>query len=312
MKRNLARLLVAFTTPFFLLFVLRLLYGAVATTPDTTGVGNGAFATLPVGGNGDGFFENSRKNYVSASKEVKLPDQNGKPMLRGADQKFEKVARLGARSRDFTAHERQLRTSVTTHHALVQAEESSGLVGHRFLHLSIGVPPDRFDAMLDEVRAIGTLTSIQVNKTDKTNEYKELNAHRVSLEKQRDALVALKAHAGNQTTGHVDERINLENKIFETEESIQKLGVRLGEFDAENEFVTIQVALSEEGPAAKAPSLAHRAKVAFEWTVKWYLGMVAILFFALLAALVCAALIEKLKWIPEAVRRSAERSEGQG
>jgi hypothetical protein len=302
MERKLARLLVVFTMPFFLLFALRLLYGAVAS-PDV----GATFDAVTLanandqGRQGMGFFENSRKNYISLSKENPNPAA-GKQMVRGADQKFEKVARVASRSKKFPEHERALRGSIEKHHALIQAEESSGLAGQRFLHLSIGVPSDHFDSMLDEVRAIGRLTSIQVNKTDKTNEYKELNAHRISLEKTRDALVALKARSGSQAVGHIDELINLENKIFETEENIQKLGVRLGDFDNENEFVTIQVALSEEGPAAKGPSSLHRAKVAFEWTVKWYLGLVAIFFFALLAALISITIVEKLKWIPEAIR----------
>ena len=44
----------------------------------------------------------------------------------------------------------------------------------------------------------------------------------------------------------------MENKILEVEESIQKLGVKLGEFDTENEFCTIKFSLSESGKPNKS------------------------------------------------------------
>lgn len=292
--------MVGFAFGFSALFAARLVvgYGEAPTGALTNALlpndNNGYFS------NSNDFWANSRKNYSSnkgESKSVMNP-------AAAADQKFEKVAQLAATSSDFGAHEKALRGSIQAHKAIVQAEQSSGLAGRRYLHLSIGVPPQSFDAMLEQVRTIGTLSSIQVNKTDKTNEYKDLNAKRVSLEKSRDALIALKSRAA--TGAKIDELINLEQKILETEENIQKLGVRLGEFDGENEFVTIQCALTEI-TAAKPISFGYRAKVAFQWTVKWYLAMLGMLLLASICALVLVSIVDKLKWIPEAMRKTDEK-----
>jgi L-lactate utilization protein LutB len=77
--------------------------------------------------------------------------------------------------------------------------------------------------MSTDLQKIGKLLSIQIDKSDKTNEYKDLQAKRVSLEKSHASLIGLKGHAAK-----VEELINLENRILELEKEIQTLGVHLG------------------------------------------------------------------------------------
>jgi hypothetical protein len=220
----------------------------------------------------------------------------GQKSVAHVDQKYEKVAAVSSRSSEFASDEGRVRAAVTAQKGVIQVEQSSGLEGSRYLYLGIGVPPDRFDGLIAEVRKIGQLTSIQITKKDKTNEYQDLNAQRVSLEKSRAALITIKAQGGR-----LDEMVNLEKRLLELEESIQKLGVRLGEFDSENEFVTVQFTLVETR-APRPVSWLERAYDAFEWTVKYYLAVVAILFFAGLCSLIAVTLVEKLAWIPAALR----------
>jgi hypothetical protein len=157
--------------------------------------------------------------------------------------------------------------------------------------------------MLAEVRAIGRLSSIQVDKSDKTNEYKDLAARRASREKARDALTALRA----QTGARLEDLIALQNKILEIEEAIQEMGVKLGEFDAENEFVTIHFTLLEErAPASHHVSVAHRIRVAFVWAVEAYAIILGLLLLAGLGVLIAIAVLERLRVIPELGRKPVE------
>ncbi|OQX02066.1 MAG: hypothetical protein BWK73_44050 [Thiothrix lacustris] len=59
----------------------------------------------------------------------------------------------------------------------------------RQLNIALGVVPDKFDSTVEALKQIGTLKSIQIDKNDKTNEYKKLEAQRVSLQKARDSLL---------------------------------------------------------------------------------------------------------------------------
>jgi hypothetical protein len=59
---------------------------------------------------------------------------------------------------------------------VIQYEQNSGNPGSRTLQLLIGVKPERFDSFYTEVQKIGRILSKSITKTDKTNEYLQLNA----------------------------------------------------------------------------------------------------------------------------------------
>jgi phage anti-repressor protein len=306
MKKTFKRGLLVFVLGFAALFGARLLYGyatyssvakTVAIGETWMASGDSAFSASPqtaIGRRGN-IDESSPRNY--ATQKVKT---GGSPVI---DQKYEKVASLTARTPDFDKDEPVLREAVKRHNALIQFEQSSGVSGGRSLHLAIGVHPDNYDSLVADVRQVGRLDSIRVDKFDKTNEYKELNASRISMEKTRDSLVALK-----NRTGKIDEFVALEDRILEIEKEIQGLGVKLGDYDQENEFCTVRFTLAEESVIATGISFAQRARVALVWTAKYYLMVLAGLFFATGFVLLLTILLERLKWVPAAFANLAAKN----
>ena len=231
------------------------------------------------------------KNY--ASEKLKVQHEGTAPTS-SVDQKYEKVASVAAQTNTFEEDEAKIRDAVKTYNALIQFELSSGLAGRRRVELAIGVPPARFDGMVGELKQIGELSSIRIDKADKTNEYKELQAKRASLEKTRDALIGLKSKGGR-----IEEFTSLENRILEIEEQIQTTGVQLGDYDQENEFCTVKLALEEKsGAAVPGISFRHRAVVALAWTVKYYTFLLALLIFGTLLTLLVVVILQRLNVIP--------------
>ncbi|MEO0833194.1 MAG: DUF4349 domain-containing protein [Pseudomonadota bacterium] len=216
-------------------------------------------ALAPIYANTD--FSSGKRNIISGKKGSGALG-NGAVTV---DQKFEQVANLAAASRTFEDDELRVRGAVTTYEGLIQFEQRAGLRGRRTLQLAIGIAPARFDTLVDDLKAIAILTRFQIDKTDKTNEYRDLQAKKVSLEKSRDSLLALKAR-----DGRIDEMINLENQILNLERQIQDLGVSLGDFDTENEFSTVKISLVEAPKASAAKSLSTKIFDAALWTLKWY------------------------------------------
>lgn len=287
---------------FVVLFLLRLGYGYWSKPPGREFIPETSWRQAP---NEAMFFENdaaqasgnfvlSKSNYASAKIQVQ-----GAP--RAVDQKYEKVASIHTKTKEFDQDEKRVRGLVQQHNAVIQYEQNSGLTGKRLLCLAIGVHPERFDEMTTEFQKIGKLLSINVDKQDKTNEYKSLEAKKVSLEKTRAALAALKGRSGK-----IEELINLEDRILNVEKEIQTLGVKLGEYDQENEFCTVKLTLSEDGTKAPSIPLVQRMKVAFEWTVKFYFMLMTSFFCGSLGVLIVVAILEKLKWIPQAIGRKLD------
>ena len=235
-------------------------------------------------------FQLSRKNYASLKKS------SGSPSLQlpgSIQQKYEKIGSISSDTDAYEDDEKKIRELIKSFKAMIQYEEMNGLPGNRSLRLGIGVNPERFDEMISEARKIGVLKYIHINKIDKTNEFKELNAQRQSLEKNKNALIALKGMGGK-----IQELIELENKILEKEQNIQDLGVKLGDFDEENEFCTIKFLLSEKRLMIKPglfPSIMRRLKVALEWTIKYYFLASMIIVFMSCSILILILLLEKFK-----------------
>lgn len=241
------------------------------------------------------------KNYASE----KLKVQRGEVTeALSVDQKYEKVASVVSQTNAFEEDEKKVRDAVKTHSALIQFEQSSGLSGSRRVELAIGVPPDRFDPMVADLKHVGELSSIRIDKTDKTNEYKELKAKRASLEKTRDSLISLKSKGGR-----IEEFTSLENRILEIDAQIQLTGVQLGEYDQENEFCTVNLALTEKRAAGPGISFRHRVLVALAWTIKYYTFLLALLIFATLLTLLVVILLQRLNVIPPPASQLATAEE---
>lgn len=270
-KKTLVKLLLV----FILLFVFRLVYGYQTVNEPT--FSNIMYDMVDISS------YQGRKNY--ASKKYSL-NAGVSPM--SVDQKYEKIADINTLSTQFKKEEKLIRAQIKDFDGLIQFENKSGNKGNRKLNLVIGIPPDNFDSIYDSLIKIGKIQSKQITKTDKTNEYKELNAKKASLEKIRASLIELKTKGGR-----IDEYMQLENRILDIEQQLQGLGVSLGNFDDENEFCTVKIVLSEA--ALIETSTIQRIKVALEWTLKYYVLLLLGLSFAALLAYLILLSLEKIK-----------------
>jgi len=292
MKKTIIKYVSVILAGYLILFAFRLTYGYL-------NISEQAFQNII-----NEFAVNTRsavRNYASEKMTLKNEKQlqvNANPNI-SVDQKYEKVASLASKTANFASDEVTLRKCINDSSALVQFEQNSGLADNRRLHLIIGVQPEKFDFLISEINKIGTIVSIEVNKIDKTSEYKSLKANRMSLEKSRASLENLR-----KLNGSVQEMIELEGKILENEQAMQKLGVQLKEFDEECEFCTVKFTLAEYKDTRKAEiSLMHRVKVAFEWSVVYYVYFLAMVFMALLISLVLIIIVGKLKWLPDYINQ---------
>lgn len=259
---------------FVVLFLFRLIYGYQTVTEPTI---SNVFHEMV------DFSASTRKNYASKKH---LLNTGMSPM--SVDQKYEKIADINTVSTKFDKEEKQIRAQIKDFAGLIQFENKSGNKGYRRLNLIIGIPPENFDSIYHSLIDVGKIQSKQITKTDKTNEYKELNAKKASLEKIRTSLIELKAKGGR-----INEYMQLENRILDIEQQLQGLGVSLGNFDDENEFCTVKVALSE-GTITEISTL-QRVKVALEWTIKYYTLLLIGLSFATLFGYLLLIVIEKVR-----------------
>jgi hypothetical protein len=293
-RRRVFRVSFWFAGLFAALFIFRMLYGFYGETGYT-------------GGNesGDLFFSslnNLRKNYASE----KISNNNaaaasGEPADIFNTQKYEKTATVSAKTAKFEEDDSLIRRTTAAFEGSIQFEQSMGKKGSRELYLSIGVKPASFDSFYRAVQGIGTIRSTEITKIDKTNEYRQLNAKKASLEKNLGSLNELKNKGGA-----ISDFISLNDKILEVESQLQALGVDLGNYNSENEFCTLRYSLYEGGVPRTGTSFFQRVKVALEWTIEYF----AISVIALAGVLICSFFlllaIDRLKILVAVVTRLRE------
>lgn len=264
---------------FVFLFAFRLLYGYIAADNNS---GNDY---------SDNFFssiDNLRKNY--ASEKIVMKDVQVSSNI-ASNQKFEKTASIKTKTSEFEKDEKILKSRIKSYNAVIQYEQNLGQKGNRQIHLLIGVNPVLFDSIYIDLQKIGAVKATEITKVDKTNEYRQLNAKKTSIEKTLQSLNELKTKGGQIT-----DFVTLNDKILEIEARAQELGVELGNFDAENEFCTVKLSIYE-GATEKDISFIHRIKVAFEWTVKYFAIIAVTVFISGLTIFVLLLIVDKLKII---------------
>jgi len=278
-KRKLRKISLLLGSLFVLLFLFRLFYGYSVGTTTEGGyeVNNDFFSSL----------QNLRKNYASE----KL-NNNGLSPDHGnfsTTQKYEKTATVRSRTLHFEDDEALIRKTAVSFNAPIQYEQGMGKKGNRELNLSIGVTPSSFDSIYRTVQQIGDLRSTSITKIDKTNEYRQLNAKKASLEKTLASLNELKNKGGA-----ISDFVGLHEKILGIETQIQELGVDLGNYNTENEFCTLRFSLVEGSPRQKISGF-QRIRIALEWTIKYYAVLVLSMTAVLLCSFLLLLILERLK-----------------
>ena len=140
------------------------------------------------------------------------------------------------------------------------------------------------------MKSIGELRSAYVTKTDRTSDFRALEARRLSLEKTRLGLAALR-----DSEAQLSDRIDLETRILEIEGQIQELGVSLGDFSELNSFCTIHFTLREEAAGALGARILDAFVSALGWTILVYLGLAACALAALGTAVLGLKLADRFK-----------------
>jgi hypothetical protein len=263
---------------FFLMLIFRLIYGYVATDVKSgNDYSNNFFSSVG----------NLRKNYAS-EKQMMKQDVAQQANI-ASSQKYEKTATVVSKTSQFEKDLDSIKKITTNFEGVIQYEQNTGNKGNRQIQLLIGINPEKFDSFYTKIQNIALVKSTEITKIDKTNEYRQLNARKASLEKNLTSLNELKSRGGA-----IGDYITLHDKILEIETQMQELGVELGNFDTENEFCSVRFSLYEGAPEKKI-NFASRLKVALEWTIKYYAVLMLTVLALIVTIFILLLVIDKLK-----------------
>jgi hypothetical protein len=146
----------------------------------------------------------SRQQFANNLRQLGLGTLPLPAVLDQADvdriQVFEKTARLASSTTAFDGDQSALRSALEAHEAVTFNETNGGIDPARRLTLEIGVHPDQFDALVEDLRRVARLESVSVQQRDRTGEFRRLHAQRQSLKKHLEAVRSSAARRTRRST----------------------------------------------------------------------------------------------------------------
>ncbi len=228
----------------------------------------------------------SKRNFASEIQLYKAKITTVQKTVQ-VEQKYEKIADVSSKTKYFDNDKKKIFALIKEDKGIIQLQRESDKDQKKFLFLSIGIKPDGFDAFVEKIKKIGTIKSVEINKTDMTNEFHKLMSQRKSLEKKLNEITKLKIERGK-----ISEKISLQEKIYQIENQLQNFGLKLGDFDFEHEFCTVKFAL-QEYKASFLLLFISSIFLAFKWTLVTTIVSLGIILLGSLVILVIVTILNK-------------------
>ncbi len=169
---------------------------------------------------------------------------------------------------DFKSSEERLKAIVSTTNSILMSENSYKSGNERYQTYSgtytIKVESTKALAVISQLKDLGEVTSLSENAQDITGSYQNT---RIELEAEKERLVRYQQMYREATT--IQEKIDLNDRIFNQERTIKYLEDSLKNTDQQVEYVTLTVELHE-----KASSYASIALVTLSQLVRTFVDSI--------------------------------------
>ncbi|MDN5860644.1 MAG: DUF4349 domain-containing protein [Pseudonocardia sp.] len=179
---------------------------------------------------------------VAAAPEQAGADQPAAPL--STERAVVRTAHLGLDTEDLSAAVRTVRGIATTANGFVASERQSGAGGAT---ITVRVPAASLDQVIDQVAALGTVTSRRSTTTDVTDQVIDLDARVASQQASVDRIRALLARAES-----IADITAIESQLAQREGELNSLKNRLAALEGKVALATLTVDI--DGPGAVPPN----------------------------------------------------------
>lgn len=165
------------------------------------------------------------------------------------DQKVIKDGWIRLQARDTRVASEEITAIAARYHGRIQSLSlsltSGGMSGREQFsaHIVLRVPSDSFEAVMQEIESVGTLTQHEVKSRDVTAEYTDLHAEKRSLENQVNRLTEILDKAET-----VEEILKVQTAIDSAQLNLDRVTGRLKLLESQIDEAAITVSIREGEP----------------------------------------------------------------
>jgi hypothetical protein len=127
--------------------------------------------------------------------------------------------------------------------------------------VTIRIPSARFNATVEQLRALGTVVTATTRGVDATGQYTDLQAGLQAATATRDQYLTVLARATN-----IGDILAVQDRIQTVQTQIDQLTGQIQELDNQTTYGTITISVNEPGPTAKPPVRPnHPSGISIAW-----------------------------------------------
>lgn len=225
--------------------------------------GEAAEATVPEVSNPD-----------ANTSDSNTPDVADDPNVQISEKKIRTV-NMEIDTKDIPEKAKALREKVKAMSGYVESEDfqdDDSYSDFSRMYFTIRIPKDKMDEFLTFVEGEGQIKSRNESLEDVRLQYHDAQAHKNSLEKEQERVLALMDKAEN-----LDQLLILENRLTEIRYQLENYGSQILEYDNRINFATLNLTLTEkskpEAREQKEEGFKDRLKTGFKenlYGIKWF------------------------------------------
>lgn len=213
-------------------------------------------------------------NPDSNTPDSNTPDVSEDPNVQISEKKIRTV-NMEIDTKDIPEKAKALREKVKAMSGYVESEDfqdNDSYSDFSRMYFTIRIPKDKMDEFLSFVEGEGQIKSRSENLEDVRLQYHDAQAHKNSLEKEQERVLALMDKAEN-----LDQLLILENRLTEIRYQLENYGSQILEYDNRINFATLNLTLTEkskpEAREQKEEGFKDRLKTGFKenlYGIKWF------------------------------------------
>ena len=229
---------------------------AVVLIAGIIGVPSVFLATRKAGSSAD-YMAADQKSYAVAENDYaygetyEMPEEAvftsqtakpaGMPTELPAGRKFIRDADLSVETKEYDTFLSSVSEHLSALGGYVQSTESNAYYsGNRYSTLIFRVPADKLDTFLEQVSALGTVTSQSTSVKDVTDDYIDLDSRVKALETEQATLLSLLEKADS-----LADALEIQNRLSEVRASLESYKGKLKALEGQIDYSNVTIRLEE-------------------------------------------------------------------
>lgn len=181
-------------------------------------------------------------SYDDSASEMPESVTDSSATAESANRKIVKTAVLGIKTKNYDTFMNGVKQKIEQYGGYIEKSQEYNYdnASNRNANMNVKIPADRLDAFIDELAAIGTITSKSVESNDITDSYIDVESRIKALETEEETLLGLLEKAENLT-----DVIELQERLSTVRADLERIKAQKQSYDGMIAYSGVSLDINE-------------------------------------------------------------------